>query len=281
MHQPSSTHAASALILAASAAASLCAQTSPQSTGFNPDLVTLRPFEVTAEKNSGYKVSSASTATRTNTSIIDIPQTVDIVTSEFWQDVGATTFDQSFKYVANVFVRNRYAGNGDNISLRGFETAGSISVDGVRMGNNKRDLVGYDRLEVVKGPPSAVQGRAGGTGLFNYIRKKPELGSSATSLKYAFSFDAENAAMHRVEFDSNYAPAKESKFAYRVAGSIQNGDDYIKFHEVRSYALYPSFRWQIAPGTELVTNFELLNLNSPAREEAMLTSAGIVDVALE
>lgn len=256
-----------AALICATACSRMSAQSTSVPSAATDEPVKLKPFEVTAEKANGYKVSSASTATRTNTPIIDIPQTVDIVTSEFWKDVGATTFDQSYKYVANVFVRNRYAGNGDNVSLRGFETAGSISVDGVRMGNNKRDLVGYERLEVVKGPPSAVQGRAGGTGLFNYIFKKPELGSIATSLKYVFSFDAENAAMHRLEFDSNYASAKESRFAYRVAGSIQHGDDYIKFHEVRSYALYPSFRWQIGPRTELVTNFELLNLNTPSREE--------------
>ena len=99
----------------------------------------LRPFEVTAEKSTGYKVSTASTATRTNTAIIDIPQSVDIVTKEFWRDIGATTFDQSFKYLANVFVRNRYAGNGDNMSLRGFETGGSVTVDGVLKSNHVTD----------------------------------------------------------------------------------------------------------------------------------------------
>ncbi|MSU22427.1 MAG: hypothetical protein EXS32_01235 [Opitutus sp.] len=250
---------------AAALSASLSAQNSVPSQ--KEETIVLRPFEVSAEKSNGYKASSASTATRTNTAIIDIPQTVDIVTKEFWSDIGATTFDQSFKYLANVFVRNRYAGNGDNVSLRGFETAGSISVDGVRMGNNKRDLVGYERLEVVKGPPSAVQGRAGGTGLLNYLLKKPELGVIASSVKYAFSFDEADSAMHRLEFDANHAVAKDSKFAMRVAGSVQDGEDYIKFHEVRSYALYPSFRFRITPRTELVLTSELLNFNSPSREE--------------
>jgi len=245
----------------------LSAQTAPSAAPRGDDVVKLNPFAVSAEKSTGYKVSTASTATRTNTAILDIPQTVDIVTKEFWNDIGATTFDQSFKYVANVFVRNRYAGNGDNVSLRGFETSGSISVDGVRMGNNKRDLVGYERLEIVKGPPSAVQGRAGGTGLLNYIFKKPELGSTASMVKYAFSFDDADAAMHRLEFDSNYSLNKSSKFAVRVAGSYTNGEDYIKFHEVDSYALYPSFKWQITPRTELVLASELLRLNTPSREE--------------
>jgi len=265
MANPTLIRLAVSAFSAAALSASLSAQTSAPSQ--KEETIVLRPFEVSAEKSNGYKASSASTATRTNTAIIDIPQTVDIVTKEFWNDIGATTFDQSFKYLANVFVRNRYAGNGDNVSLRGFETAGSISVDGVRMGNNKRDLVGYERLEVVKGPPSAVQGRAGGTGLLNYLLKKPELGVTASSVKYAFSFDQADSAMHRIEFDANHAAEKNSKYAMRVAGSVQHGDDYIKFHEVKSYALYPSFKYQIAPRTELVVTSELLNLNTPSREE--------------
>ena len=57
--------------------------------------------------------------------LIDIPQTVDIVTSQFWQDNDATTFDQSIKYIGNAYVRNRNAGGGDQINLRGFQTASS------------------------------------------------------------------------------------------------------------------------------------------------------------
>ncbi|MGC3970517.1 MAG: TonB-dependent receptor plug domain-containing protein [Pirellulales bacterium] len=124
---------------AAALSAGLRAQTAAAPAASPDDALVLTPFSVTAEKSTGYKVSSASTATRTNTALIDIPQTVDIVTKEFWDDVGATTFDQSFRYVANVYVRNRNAGSGDGVNLRGFETNGSISVDGVRMGNNKRD----------------------------------------------------------------------------------------------------------------------------------------------
>src|SRR5688572_21610957 len=231
------------------------------------EVLALTPFAVTAEKSTGYKVSSASTATRTNTALIDIPQTVDIVTKEFWSDMGATTFDESFRYVANVFVRNRHAGSGDGVNLRGFETNGSISVDGVRMGNNKRDLIGYERLEVVKGPPSAVQGRAGGTGLLNYILKKPEIGVNGTDLKYALSANEYDAIMNRLEFDANYTAPNSSKFAARVAGSWQDGDDYIQFQKVENYALYPSVKWQIAPRTDLIITSELLKLNTPSREE--------------
>jgi len=239
----------------------------PEPTPVGGEAVQLQPFSVTAEKSTGYKVTTASTATRTNTPLLEIPQSVDIVTKEFWDDVGAVSFDQSFRYVANVYVRNRHAGSGDGVNLRGFETNGSISVDGVRMGNNKRDLVGYDRLEVVKGPPSAVQGRAGGTGLLNFILKKPELGLNATSVKYAFSIDDSDAAMNRVEFDTNYSFGNSKRFAARVAGSWQDGEDYIQFQNVKNLAVYPSFKWKISPRTDLILVSELLKFNTPSREE--------------
>lgn len=229
------------------------------------EVVKLQPFSVTAESSSGYRVTSASTATRTNTPLIEIPQTVDIVTKEFWNDVGATTFDQSFRYVANVYVRNRNAGSGDGVNLRGFETNGSIAVDGVRMGNSKRDLIGYERLEVVKGPPSAVQGRAGGTGLLNYILKKPEIGENSTFAKYSIATNEYDAFSNRFEFDSNYT--LNSKVAGRVAGAWEQGDDYIKFQKNRNFALYPSFKWQIGEKTDLVFVGELLDLRTPSREE--------------
>jgi outer membrane receptor for monomeric catechols len=231
------------------------------------DPVQLKPFDVVEQKSAGYRVSTASTATRTNEALIDIPQTVDIVTAEFWADINATQWDESFKYVPNVYVRNRHAGSGDGVNLRGFETNASITVDGVRMGNYKRDLVGYDRLEVVKGPPSAVQGRAGGTGLLNYILKKPVLGERWLNARYTYSFNDYDQDGHRVDFDGNYAKGSRSPFAFRAAGSWQKSDDYIKFGEFDNLSFYPSVRWRLGARTELVATGEFLDLDTPSREE--------------
>ncbi|MSU49723.1 MAG: hypothetical protein EXS37_11670 [Opitutus sp.] len=231
------------------------------------EAIQLKPFSVVEEKSGGYRVSSASAATRTNTALIDIPQTVDIVTSELWNDIGATTFDESFRYVPNVYVRNRHAGSGDGVNLRGFVTTSSMTVDGVRMGNHKRDLVGYDRLEVVKGPPSAVQGRAGGTGLLNYILKKPVLGERSFTGRATFGFDENDRQIKRAEFDANYSFNPAKTVAVRVTGSKENSDDYIKFGKSDNLSLYPSVRWQITRSTELVATGEFLELDTPSREE--------------
>jgi outer membrane receptor for monomeric catechols len=258
-----------ALTIAAAAALVPCIRaqdTTSSSSATSNEVVQLKPFDVTADQMQGYRVSSASTATRTNTALIDIPQTVDIMTKEMWNDMDATTFDQSFKYISNVFVRNRNAGTGDTVNLRGFETSSSIAVDGVRVGSYKRDLIGYERLEVVKGPPSAVQGRAGGTGLLNYILKKPDLDKNFTSLKYTTGMDEYDDTYNRAEVDSNFVFAKD-KMAGRIAAAWQRSDDYINFQDDKTLAIYPSFRWALSGADDLVVTGEFIDSNTPSREE--------------
>jgi outer membrane receptor for monomeric catechols len=265
----SRTRLALTLGCALTSAGGAYAQTpAPDSSSDEP--LKLSPFAVEAQQESnGYKVSSSSTATRTNTALIDIPQTVDIVTSQFWKDNDATTFDQSFKYVGNVYVRNRNAGGGDQVNLRGFQTASSIAVDGVLVGAQpyKRDLVGYDRLEIVKGPPSAVQGRAGGTGLLNYILKKPELTHNFADFKYTTGTDEFSDTYNRVEFDGNYVADARHTLAARVTGAWQHSDEYIKFTHASVEAIYPSIRWRPTERTEIVWATEALHDLTPSRDE--------------
>ena len=253
-------------------AAPVFAQTDATATSAASDqVVTLSPFAVSDHQDKGYAVSSASTATRTNTPLIDIPQTVDIVTSQMWADMDSTTWDESFKYVANAFVRNRNAGGGDDINIRGFQaTNNSIAVDGMLVGDQhyKRDLVGYDRLEIVKGPPSAVQGRAGGTGLFNYIMKKPDLtDGDFTDVKLTIGTDDFNHEFYRGELDSNYLFNSAGTFGGRIAAAWQRSDDYIKFQHFSLVSIYPSFRWKMSDKTDIIMTNEILKDLTPSREE--------------
>lgn len=228
----------------------------------------LAPFQVSAGPDKGYKVSSATTATRTNTPLIDIPQTVDIVTSKFWNDRNASTYEESFKYVSNIYVRNRNAGGGGTVSLRGFQTSNSAMLDGIRLSQSfKHDLIAYERLEIVKGPASAVQGRAGGSGMLNFIYKKPELEKSWTQVKYTFGADEFDGLFNRLELNANLKIGSEGKFAARIAATVQESDDYIEFQQTKKLGLYPSFRWKIGKRTELVLNTDFLKASTPSREE--------------
>jgi outer membrane receptor protein involved in Fe transport len=233
------------------------------------EVVQLNPLEVVSERSSGYNVTTASTATRTNTPLIDIPQTVDINTSAFWNDLDATSWDQSFAYLANTEVRNRFAGFGDGVNIRGFQNfTNSMAEDGMLVGDQKykRDLAGYDRIEVVKGPPSAVQGRAAGTAYINWILKKPDLGPNFETAKLMFMDDENGLGGVRLDFDTN-ATFDNRAMGFRLAGAYQNSDEYMKFMHTRMMDLYPSFRWKATPSTEIVVTNELMKDLTPSREE--------------
>ena len=232
------------------------------------ELVQLRPFEVTASGESeGYRVSSASTATRTNTALINIPQSVSIVTEALWRDTASTTFQDSFRFIPGAFVRDRNAGFG-GVNLRGFENSGGFATDGVRIAPYKRDLAGYDRLEVVKGPPSAVQGRGGVAGLLNYILKKPDLKRAFTTVATTVGIeDSSDGKFLRGTIDYNTVLNREGTQAARVVVVGQNSDDYIDFMKHKIVGAYPSFRWKLSDKTEVIAVGEFLHANTPSREE--------------
>src|ERR1700684_525432 len=88
-------------LCATAAPAQTAAQTSDQASApASDEVVKLAPLEGGGEQTTGDNVTTASTATRTTTALIDIPQTVDIVTNQFWADLHSTTWDESFSYMA-------------------------------------------------------------------------------------------------------------------------------------------------------------------------------------
>ena len=91
----------------------------------------------------------------------------------------------------------------DALNLCGFETSNAFTTDGVSIGAYKRGMVGYDRLEVVNGPLSAVEGCCGFGGLLDCIRTKPELRRKFTHDSVRGSFDDDSGSDARATLDMN------------------------------------------------------------------------------
>jgi len=233
------------------------------------EVIALSPFSVDARKAVGYGVSSSSTATRTNEKLINIPQTVNVITAALWEDTGATSYDQALKYAGNVFVRNR-SGGSQSFASRGFsiDAANGFATDGVRVFGYRRDLVAYDRVELVKGPPSSVQGRGSNSGFVNFAYKKPMFGGARTQMRVTTGGYGGSAGFYRGEIDINRNLNASGSMAGRVIGVVENSDGFLNFqngiNEV--YGLFPSFRWKISETTELSVNVELLRTHNPYRE---------------
>lgn len=225
----------------------------------------LSPFEVTTQ-NTGYLSTTSTIATRTNRATIEIPQTINLITSELLEDTAAFKQEEAIQYVPNVFPRNTF-GQPQAFLIRGYEREGAIYVDGFTSGSYSRDTAGYQMLEVIKGPPSAVQGRAGASGALNWVSKKPIHGTEFFNSKITFGTDDSFENIFRAEFDGNMTVVRDGDkdiLSVRGVAVVQSGDSWTQFLPDEKYAFYPSMRWQIGDKTELTAFGEFLKLRQPS-----------------
>ncbi len=122
----------------------------------------------------GYFAGRTSTATKTNTPIIDIPQSITILTKQQLQDRNSIDLNRALMYVPGVTVAQG-EGNRDQITIRGQDTTADFYTDGIRDdAQYYRDLYNIEAVEVLKGPNALIFGRGGGGGIVNRVTKKAD-----------------------------------------------------------------------------------------------------------
>src|SRR5690606_28763481 len=100
----------------------------------------------------GYVATRSATATNVDTPLLDIPQSVSVVTKEQAKDQGSRDLNKALTYVPGI-VMGQGEGHRDAPTIRGVSTTADFFVDGVRDDVQYfRDLYNIDRVEVLKGP---------------------------------------------------------------------------------------------------------------------------------
>ena len=112
--------------------------------------------------------------------LLDTTQTISVIKKELVMQQGGTTLTEALRNTPGVSTfslgENGNTNTGDAIYMRGFDTANSIFVDGVRdLGAISRDLFNIEQVEVIKGPSGADTGRGAPTGSINMSTKQPTL----------------------------------------------------------------------------------------------------------
>lgn len=129
-----------------------------------------------------------STATRTPRAIGDVPATVNIIDAEQLERQNAVRPQDAVRYEPGVTFSNQpQRGGGGNFIIRGIgDNRVRVLIDGVRLpdfpesnlgpGTFTRDFVDLEtvrRLEIIRGPASALFGSDAIGGIVNYITKDP------------------------------------------------------------------------------------------------------------
>ena len=122
----------------------------------------------------GYDLDKTPTATKTDTPLLDVPQTINVISRELLDDQGVTSLGEALRHVAGVSL-GQGEGHRDQITLRGQNSTADFFVDGIRDdAQYYRPLYNVERIEVLKGANAMIFGRGGGGGVINRVSKAPE-----------------------------------------------------------------------------------------------------------
>ena len=171
------------------------------------------------QPDSGYNPPTATSATKIEAPLRDIPQTVNVVPQSLLRDQVAQSMQDALKAVPGVGFSHG-DGQRDQVTIRGFSAIADQFVDGLRDDALYfRDLSNIEQIEVLKGPASVLYGRGSSGGLINRITKKPGVNLSEVGLTLG------RWNQRRGEFDLARAP-QDSAVSYRLTGTVERADSY-------------------------------------------------------
>jgi catecholate siderophore receptor len=153
----------------------------------------LTPLTVVGARSRGYATTRTSTATKTETVLRDVPQSVSLVTREAIADQAMQGMADVVRYVPGVTM-GQGEGHRDAPTIRGNSSTADFFVDGVRDDvQYYRDLYNTERVEVLKGSNALVFGRGGGGGVINRVTKEAQWTPVHTVTLEGGSFDHRRA----------------------------------------------------------------------------------------
>jgi iron complex outermembrane recepter protein len=133
---------------------------------------------VTDEQQRGYRAPNTSTATKTDTPIRDIPQSIQVIPRQILEDRNVTRVGEALQNVSGIVNQEGgYSGYEDLILIRGFQAstfAGNFYRDGVPYFTfGFPETANLESIEVLKGPASVLFGRGQPGGIINLVSKQP------------------------------------------------------------------------------------------------------------
>ena len=218
----------------------------------SPEATQVAPIVVTGEQR-GYLAVNTITATKTDTPLIDVPQSVTVVTRRQIQDQAMESLGDVLRYVPGVTV-GQGEGNRDQITLRGQNTTADFFIDGVRDDvQYYRPLYNLERVEVLRGPYALIFGRGGGGGIINRVQKAPSADAAFGSGRvFADSFGG-----YGVWADVN-RPLNDAT-ALRLNMMAERSESFRDFVEGERFAINPYLATEIAPGWNAGLSYEYVD----------------------
>ncbi len=205
---------------------------------FVPQLDTLHVVAKRDEAETGFKASSSDTATRSGTDLLDVPQSVTVITAKVIETQQAQSVQDVLQNVSGVITRESV--QGATYSIRGFTATGTLSNGVTNPYSSSENIANVERIEVLKGPQAILSGGGSLGGGVNIVTKKPSADPVRdVSLQYGSHGDKTGT------LDLSGAITDDKRLSYRLIASSERADhNDAGFHGRKSDSLLAELRWK-------------------------------------
>ncbi|NEO26181.1 MAG: TonB-dependent siderophore receptor, partial [Kamptonema sp. SIO4C4] len=211
-----------------------------------------------------YQVDNVTTGTRTDTPILDVPQSIQAVPEQVIEDQQAFRLDEALRNISGI------AQDGsslrlfsDRVSIRGFDISRGLFKNGARSSFGgffvPQSTSNIQQVEVLKGPASVLNGQAGPGGIINIVTKQP-----LSDPYYEASINlGSNDFLFRPTIDLS-GPLNDSETVlYRLNASNHNQDTFVDRLEIDRSFVAPVLSVQLSEDTTLTLEGEYLRDSRP------------------
>jgi len=196
---------------------------------------------VTITESAGYQIGAVSSATRTDTLLRDLPQSISVVSKEQIRDQSMQSIADVVNYIPGIS-SHQGENNRDQLVIRGNSTSGDFFLNGVRDDvQYYRDLYNVDRVEALKGPNAMAFGRGGGGGVINRV---PKEAGFARARELTFQGGSFGDKRFTADFDQPF----NQRIAGRLNGMFESSNSFRQHVYLRRYGINPTLT--ITPGTQ-------------------------------
>jgi len=228
---------------------------SAQTPGASPDPDGLR-ITVTADDPvlPPYRVPGTSIGTRTDTPLLNIPQSIQVIPQQVIEEQAATTVNEALRNAVGVSTGRVATDNQSLVPvIRGFETQ-NVLRNGLRdetfgFGSGT-SLSNIERVEILRGPASVLYGQGNLGGTLNLVTEQPLDQSRYEAAFTLGQFDRQVAALDLT------GPLNPNGLAYRLNAAYETTDTFRDFEELETIFVSPAFRVIDTETTTLTLDLE-------------------------
>ncbi len=236
---------------------------------------------VVGEQEGDYYAPRASVGTRTDTPLLDVPQSVQVITQDLLQDQGVIRLNDALRNVSGA-IAGEDDPRGQRYTLRGFDSA-SVVRNGVRLSNGGNNNIGFQelanvaRVEVLKGPASILVGAAEPGGVINLVTEEP-----LAEPRYEFGFRGGNRSLLEPSIDFTGPLTEDGRVRYRL-NALYRTEEYIRDYDtpIERFFIAPVLAIDLDEDTDLILEGEYSNDRRPGEFGLVAIGDGIADIPFD